>query len=96
MGNYQNVEALNILSFANNVVKGSNPFAFVLLNQILKEKGMWVATPKDLERILKNNKLDLKGTYGDSALVLRSSFSFCCNWPLVSLSFWFIDSSCSP
>jgi hypothetical protein len=71
-GQYQNASALDVLKFADNVVKGSNLFAFVLLNHILREKNMRIATPRDLEKILKNNELDLKGTYGDSALVLRS------------------------
>lgn len=70
--NYRGVSALNVLSFEDNVVKGSNPFAFVLLNRILESRDLSVATPADLERVLKEGILDLKGTYGDSALVLRS------------------------
>jgi len=69
---YQNASALNVLSFANNVVKGSNPFAFSLLNKVLKNHGKWVARPVDLEKALEENAIDLKGTYGDSGLVLRS------------------------
>lgn len=69
---YNGNSALDVLSFSDDVVKGSNPFAFVLLNQIVSEKGMRIATPADLERALKEGEIDLKGTYGDSALVLRS------------------------
>ena len=69
---YQGASALNVLSFADNVVKGSNPFAFVLLNKILAQKKMRIATPADLERALEKEAIDLKGTYGDSGLVLRS------------------------
>lgn len=72
---YKNASALNVLSFADNVVKGSNPFAFVLLNKILREHGKWIARPSDLERALETGVVDLKGTYGDSGLVLRDEDS---------------------
>jgi len=71
-GDYQGVSALNVLSFADNVLKGSNPFAFVLLNKILTQKKMRIATPADLERALEKEAINLRGTYGDSGLVLRS------------------------
>jgi len=69
---YQNAFVLQKLSFANDVLKGSNPFAFVLLNKILTQKKMRIATPADLERALEKEAINLKGTYGDSGLVLRS------------------------
>ncbi len=69
---YQGASVLNVLSFTDNVVKGSNLFAFVLLNRILQNHGKWVARPIDLERVLEKEAVDLKGTYGDSGLVLRS------------------------
>lgn len=69
---YQNASALNVLSFEDNVVKGSNPFAFVLLNKVLQNHGRWVARPVDLERALEKEAINLDGTYGDSGLVLRS------------------------
>jgi len=71
-GDYQGASPLNVLSFADNVLKGSNPFAFVLLNKILTQKKMRIATPADLERALEKEAINLKGTYGDSGLVLRS------------------------
>jgi len=70
---YQGASALNVLSFGDNVVKGSNPFAFVLLNKILAQQKMRIASPADLERCLEKGELDLRGTYGDSGLVLRDS-----------------------
>jgi len=70
---YQGASALNVLSFDDNVVKGSNPFAFVLLNKILTQQKMRIATPADLEKCLEKGELDLKGTYGDSGLVFRSN-----------------------
>ncbi len=69
---YQGASALNVLFFADNVVKDSNPFAFVLLNKILTQKKMRIATPADLEKVLEEEAINLKGTYGDSGLVLRS------------------------
>ncbi|MBU0894261.1 MAG: hypothetical protein KKF48_02210 [Nanoarchaeota archaeon] len=69
---YQNASALQKLSFAGDVVKGSNPFAFVLLNKVLQNHGKWVARPVDLEKCLKEGSLNLRDTYGDSGLVLRS------------------------
>ncbi len=69
---YQNAPALQKLSFEDNIVKGSNPFAFVLLNKVLQNHGKWVARPVDLERALEKEAINLKGTYGDSGLVLRS------------------------
>ena len=69
---YQGVSVFNNLSFKDNLVKGSDPFSFILLNKILMKEGIWVASPSDLERCLRENDLDLKGTYGDSGLVLRS------------------------
>jgi hypothetical protein len=71
-GDYQGASALNVLSFADNVVKGSNPFAFVLLNKILAQKKKRIATPTDLERALEKEAINLNGTYGDSGLVLRN------------------------
>ena len=69
---YRNASALNVLSFSDDVVKGSNPFAFILLNRVLQDRGKWVARPADLERALEKRVIKLDGTYGDSSLVLRS------------------------
>ncbi len=69
---YKDSSALKVLSFADNVVQGSNPFAFVLLNKILTQQKMRVATPADLERALEKEAINLKDTYGDSGLILRS------------------------
>jgi len=68
---YQNASALQKLSFADDVVKGSNSFVFAVLNKVLRKQGKWVARPVDLEKCLKEGTLDLNGTYGDSGLVLR-------------------------
>lgn len=69
---YQNAFALQKLSFADDVVKGSNPFAFALLNRVLQNHGKWVARPVDLEKALEKGAINLSGTYGDSGLCLRS------------------------
>ena len=69
---YSNAKALQVLSYKDGIVKGSNPFAVTLVNQIVQGAGLRTATPADLERILKLDVLPLRGTYEDSALVLRS------------------------
>ncbi len=68
---YGNASALNVLNYSNGVVNGSNQFAVVLVNQIVRENGMRTATPADLERALQVG-VNLQGTYEDTALVLRS------------------------
>ena len=70
--NYKNVSALNVLKYEDGVVKGSNPFVVVLINQIIRPEGLRTATQVDLEKILKTEALNLGGFYEDSALVLRS------------------------
>ena len=55
--------------------KGSNPFAVVLANQVLRQVKLRTATPADIEKILRNKDLDLKGVYVDTGLVLRSEDS---------------------
>ena len=69
---YNSAKALNVLSYEDGLVKGSNPPSIVLLNQILRQEGLRTADQVDLERALKTGALDLGGTYEDSALILRS------------------------
>ena len=69
---YSDISALNVLSYSDNVAKGSNPFAVVLANQILRQERLRVATQADLEKALKMGALNLRGTYEDTGLVLRS------------------------
>lgn len=70
---YRNASVLReVLSYSDGVVKGSNTFAVVLVNQIIRKEGLRTATPADLEKILETNILNLSGFYGNSALVLRS------------------------
>jgi len=69
---HDNADVLNVLLYSNNIVKGSNPFAVVLVNQIVSQAGLRTATPADLERVLQCNALPLRGQYEDSALILRS------------------------
>jgi hypothetical protein len=68
---YNDNSNLNVLSYRDNVVKGSNPFAVVLANQILRQEGLRTATQADLEKALKIG-WDLRGTYEDTGLVLRT------------------------
>lgn len=63
---------LDVLFYQDDSLRGSNPFAVVLINSILREQGLRTATQADLERILIRRALDLRGTYEDSALALRT------------------------
>ena len=69
---YRNNKNLRILTESNGLVVGSNPFAVVLADQILREEKLRVATQADLEKALRLQTLDLSGTYEDTGLVLRS------------------------
>ena len=69
---YNDSSALKVLSYDNNIVKGSNPFAVVLANQILRQEGLRTASQADLEKVISTNAFNLKGTYEDTGLVLRS------------------------
>ncbi len=69
---YKNFSALQKSSYDNGVIKGSNPFYVVAINEIIRSQGLRTATSADLERVLKRDALDLKRHYEDSALVLRS------------------------
>ena len=71
---YNNNENLRVLSESNDLIVGSNPFAVVVLNnKVLNPQGLRTATQADLELILKHRPdLNLKGTYEDTGLVLRS------------------------
>ena len=63
---------LDILSYKDNIVQGSNPFAVVLMNKVLNEEGLKTASQSDLEKAIKLNALSLNGTYEDTALILRN------------------------
>jgi hypothetical protein len=69
---YNGNSALNVLKYNGKIVKGSNPFAVVLANQILREQGLKTASQADLERALRTGTLNLWGTYEDTGLVLRT------------------------
>ena len=68
---YGNADALNVLRYSNGVVTGSNSFATILVNQIVRANGLRTATPADLEKALSVG-INLSEGYSDSALVLRS------------------------
>jgi len=70
---YKDADLLNVLRARGGKVVGSNSFAVVLANKILRQEGLRTATPADVERILRQGDLDLGGVYVDSALVLRSA-----------------------
>ena len=65
---YKGSSKLNVLKY-DEVVRGSNPFAVVLANQILRQEGLRTATQADLEKALRIG-WNLRGTYEDTGLVL--------------------------
>ena len=70
---YNGNSALNVLNYRDGVVKGSNPFAVVLANQILRQEGLRTASQADLEKALRLGcVIPLRGIYEDTGLVLRS------------------------
>ncbi|MEK9207277.1 MAG: hypothetical protein AAB922_02265 [Patescibacteria group bacterium] len=69
---YKGNSVLDVLKYENDVVKGSNSFAVVLANQILRQEGLRTATQADLEKALKAGALNLRGTYEDTGLVLMA------------------------
>lgn len=70
---YNNNQFLTILRYSDGVVKGSNPFAVVLANQILRQERLKTATQAELEGILECETLELRGHVVYTNLVLRSN-----------------------
>ena len=71
---YRTFEPINKIIYnpKTKLIEGSNSFYVVAVQEFLPE-GIRVVTQADLEKILKNNLLPLKGNYEDSGLVWRSS-----------------------
>ncbi|KKL73975.1 hypothetical protein LCGC14_2069560, partial [marine sediment metagenome] len=68
---YDGNKYLKVLTYMNGIVAGSNPFAVVLTNQILRPKGIRTATPYDVGKIIKSSSfLPLRGQQVDLALLL--------------------------
>ncbi|UCD04480.1 MAG: hypothetical protein JSW73_02505 [Candidatus Woesearchaeota archaeon] len=71
---YNNSEALNVLKYDRKIgiMRGSNCFAAVLVNELVSDLGLEVANPIDLEGILSRSfpPVNLRHNYTDSALIL--------------------------
>jgi len=67
---YSDIEAIKEI----NLGKGSNPFYVIAVNEVLRERFPQIrtATQADLEKILREGLLELKGHYEDSGLVWRN------------------------
>ncbi|MCH7567950.1 MAG: hypothetical protein IIA87_00880 [Nanoarchaeota archaeon] len=68
---YKENRNVKVLTYDDGIVKGSNSFAVVLMNQILRPQGIRTVTPADLGMILEASSLPLRVQYEDAALVLR-------------------------
>jgi hypothetical protein len=69
---YKDNSNLKVLNFRDNLVKGSNSYAVVLMNKILSKQGLRTATPADAQRIINMDENSLKGVYTALGLVLRT------------------------
>ncbi|MEK6915607.1 MAG: hypothetical protein AABW89_03650 [Nanoarchaeota archaeon] len=56
----------------DGIVKGSNPYSFVAMNEVLSKYGGRLAHPAEIDFIIQEGMLPLRGQYEDMALVLRS------------------------
>ncbi len=68
---YRDIPALQVVNYADGIIKGSNPFYVVAVQERLPEN-VRVASQADLEKALKWGVFDLRGTYEDTGLVLRN------------------------
>lgn len=68
---YKDISALQIGNYSDNIIKGSSPFYVVAVQSRLPQ-GVRVASQSDLEKAMKLGVLDLRGTYEDTGLVLRT------------------------
>ena len=70
---------LMVLNFEDNVVKGSNLYASIVAADILRESGLQLARPVDMEAARKLHEsnpalgIDTRGSYVDYGLVFRSA-----------------------
>lgn len=62
---------LNSLFLDGDHTRGTTPYAVVLLNEIVRQDGLRVATQADYERILASNALNLRGVDVDTSLLLQ-------------------------
>jgi hypothetical protein len=68
---YKGFPVLKVGNYSNGLIKGSNPFYAVAVQSKLPS-GVRVASQSDLEKAMKLGALDLRGTYEDTGLVLRT------------------------
>lgn len=71
---YRGNSILKVLTYDRGIVKGSNPFAVVLINQLLRANDLPIrtATPADLGSFVDSGMLPLRGYSEDVALVVRT------------------------
>ena len=75
---YKGNSVLKVLSFSDDVVKGSSTFSSIIAAGILRQRGLELAGPADVERARRlhesdpHTSLDTRGQYVDYGLVFRS------------------------
>ena len=63
--------ALQVASYDDGIMKGSNPFYVVAVNEIIKPQGFRTVSPIDIQEIVNKKVLNLNRCYEDLALVLN-------------------------
>ena len=69
---YEDNSNLKVLTFKDNVVKGSNDYAIFLMNDLVAKYGLRTVNPADTQKIIDINENFLKGFYVDLGVVLRN------------------------
>lgn len=70
---YNDNANLKVLSARDGLVRGSNSFANALVNDVMLQQGVQLATQADLERAMAVGAMNFRGTYEDTGLVLRTA-----------------------
>ena len=69
---YRDNFELKVLTFQDNVVKGSSDYAIFLMNDIIAKYGLRTVNPANTQKIIDINEDFLKGFYVDLGIVLRN------------------------
>lgn len=69
---YKDNSNLKVLSFKENVIKGSNIYSIFLANKILSQTGLRTATSTDVQKIINSDEKFLRNIYVDLGIVLRT------------------------
>jgi hypothetical protein len=69
---YKDNSNLNVFNYKDEVVKGSNVYSILVMDDLLSKYGLRTADSADASKIINNNEEFLKGFYVDFGIVLRN------------------------